>query len=202
MEPSEYSRSSRRERSRAVNLNKWREELVEYTRTHLGLAEDEIRNEVGYAFSIDAPRNEPLVNLVMTGVVLGYLETIEPRLQQGDRISIKGDIIYDIYTRDGHGEHAFEPDWLMKGWEMRGKFENVSVKDYLDEDILRIETPYISDEVVAAYIRRYGPHIVLTDPIKIEPGGREHGIPDCESIFIPLTYRNMTINARPPRDER
>lgn len=188
MESHEGNLFSQFERQPHVDLSQWRENIVDYTDSRLGLAEQELHRYLGSSFSPEA--HETLMNLVMSHVVRGYVDQLEPAVQPGDKIRAKGNFVYDIYTRS---EHELEPGWLEQGSELWGRFQTVSVKDYLDEAILDTATSQITEALVGMHIRRFGAHLVLADPVEVMPDGSRHSIPDCESLFIPLMYRRLNL---------
>jgi hypothetical protein len=142
--------------------------------------------------------HETAMNTVMSQLVRAYVEQIEPVVRPGDRIRVKGNIIYDIYTQS---EHELEPEWLEQGSELWGRFQTITVKDYLDEDSLDVDLNQLTEELVGAHIRHYGAHLVLTDPVKIMPDGSEHDIPNSESLLIPLMYRRLNLTSYLEWDE-
>lgn len=195
MESNENDIFSEFERQPYVDLTEWRRELVAYSDSRLELAEEELRK---YSSNPLSPyTHETIMNRVMSDLVRGYMDQIEPLIQPGDHIRATGDFVYDIYTKS---THDFELDWLEKGSELRGKFQTIVVRDYLDEGILDTNPEDISEALVGAHIRHYGAHIALAEPVKIGPGGSEQSIPDCESILIPLAYRRLNLTGYPSWD--
>lgn len=192
MESNESNSFSEFERQPYVDLTEWRKELVKYSDARLELAEEELHKYVGEYFL--SYTHEAIMNRVMSDLVRAYMDQVEPIMQPGDRISITGDFVYNIYTKSGHD---FELDWLERGSELRGRFQTLVVRDYLDESILDTDPDELTEALVGTYIRHYGAHIVLADPVKVAPDGREQIIPDCESLFIPLMYRRLNLTGYP-----
>jgi hypothetical protein len=195
MESNENDIFSEFERQPYVDLTEWRRELVTYNDARLELAEEELHKYLDN--SVTPYTHEAVMNRVMSDLVRAYMDQIEPLVQPGDRIRATGDFVYDIYTKSGHD---FELDWLEKGSELRGRFQTIVVRDYLDERILDIDPDELTEKLVGTYIRHYGAHIVLAEPIKITPGGGEQSIPDCESVLIPLMYRRLNLTGYPSWD--
>lgn len=195
MESNENDIFSEFERQPHVDLTEWRKELVKYSDARIELAEDELRKYISDSFL--SYTHETIMNRVMSDLLRAYMNQIEPLIQPGDRIRATGDFIYDIYTRS---EHDFELDWLEKGSELRGRFQTIVVRDYLDESILDTDPDQLTEPLVGAHIQHYGAHIVLVDPVKIAPDGSEERIPDCESLFIPLMYRRLNLTGYPSWD--
>lgn len=192
MESNERNLFSRRERRPHVDLAQWQQEAVEYTGTRIGVAEEELADYLAlhYGVTFDVRHHEGLMNIVLTGVLRQHMDTVDPRVKEGDKVSVTGEFVYDLYTRNGHD---MEPRWLTRGFELRGSFQNVSVKDYLDERIFDIDLNQVTDELVAMHVQRFGPHIVLTDPVEVMPDGSEHSLSNCESVFVPLTYHRLAL---------
>ena len=192
MESNENDIFSEFERQPYVDLTEWRKELVNYTEARLELAEEELHKHLGD--SVLPYTHETIMNRVMSDLARAYMDQIEPIIQPGDRIRATGDFVYDIYTQS---EHDFELDWLEKGSELRGRFQTIVVRDYLDESILDLNPDEITEAIVGAHIHHYGAHIVLADPVKIAPDGSEQRIPDCESVLIPLMYHRLNLTGYP-----
>lgn len=195
MESNENDIFSEFERQPYVDLTEWRRELVKYGDARLELAEEELHKYMGDSFL--SYTREAVMNRVMSDLVRGYMDQIEPLIQPGDRIRATGNFVYDIYTQSGHD---FELDWIEKGSELRGRFQTIVVRDYLDESILDADPDELTEAYVGAHIRHYGAHIALTDPVKITPDGSEQTIPDCESVLIPLMYRRLNLTGYPSWD--
>lgn len=176
------------ERQPYVDLTEWRLQLVAYTQAQLNSAEQDLRQHLGN--SLSAATHESALNAALSHRVRALLEHIEPTVRVGDLIHVKGNIIYDIFTASGHD---FEADWLGQGSELRGRFESVAVRDYLDESMLDASVEQLSKDFVATRIRHFGVHLVLADPVEVRPDGSELSIPDCESVFIPLMYRHLNL---------
>lgn len=179
-----------------VDLTGWREQLVEYTEARLAVTEEEIRDHLGDTFS--PKTHENIMNLVMSRLIRAHMEHIEPAVRIGDRLCVKGNIIYDIYTQS---EHNFEAGWLEKGSELQGKFQSVSVREYLDESTLDTSPSQLTEAFVHSHIRHFGAHLLLSDPIEILPDGTVRLIPDCESLVIPLMYRRLKLTGYLAWDE-
>lgn len=188
MDSHERDQFSDFERQPYVDLTEWREQLVEYTEARLAVTEDELRDYLGDTFS--PKTHENIMNLVMSRLVRAHMEHVEPTVRTGDRIHVKGNIVYDIYTRSGHD---YEAGWLEQGSGLRGNFQTVSVREYLDENILDIDPSQITEDFVRTHIRHFGTHLLLSDPVEILPDGTERLIPDCESLVIPLMYHRLNL---------
>ena len=200
MESSEYPHFSQYEYGPMVDLESWRRELIGYTEAHVGFLIDELHRRYGHAIDIDAPHNEHLINRGISRLLERQVGHMVPRLHKGDSVEARGEIIYDIYTKS---DHSFEADWLDKGCVLHGRFDTVAVKDYLDEGLLDADGRSVTEEMVRANMRHFGPHIVLSDPAMTMPDGSGHGIPDCVALFIPLTYHRLDLKVRPTvSDER
>lgn len=195
MDSNERNLFSEFERQPYVDLTEWRRELVKYSDARLGLAEEELHKYLDD--SVTPYTHEAVMNRVMSDLVRAYMDQIEPLVQPGDRIRATGNFVYDIYTKSGHD---FELDWIEKGSELRGKFQTIVVRDYLDESTLDADPDELTEAYVGAHIRHYGAHIVLADPVKIAPDGSEQSIADCESILIPLMYRRLNLTGYPSWD--
>lgn len=195
MDSSERNLFSEFERQPYVDLTEWRRELVAYSDARLGLAEEELRKYTGDQFL--SYTYEAVMNKVMSDLVRAYMDQVEPLIQPGDRMRASGNFVYDVYTKS---THDFELGWLEKGSELRGKFQTIVVRDYLDESILDTSPDELSEALVGAYIRHYGAHIVLAEPVRIGPDGSEQSIPDCESVLIPLVYRRLNLTGYPSWD--
>lgn len=195
MESNESNQFSEFERQPYVDLTEWRKELIKYTEARLGLAEEELHKYLGDSTS--PYTHEAIMNRVMSDLVRAYMDQVEPIMRPGDRISATGDFVYNIYTKSGHD---FELDWLGRGNELRGRLQTIVVRDYLDESILDTDPDELTEALAATYIRHYGAHVVLADPIKIAPDGSEQIIPDCESLFVPLMYRRLNLTGYPSWD--
>lgn len=188
MDSHERNLFSEFERQPYVDLTEWRLQLVAYTDAQLGSAEQELRQHLGD--SLSAATHESVLNAALSHRLRALLEQIEPTVRVGDLIHVKGNIVYDIFTASGHD---FEADWLGQGSELHGRFESVAVRDYLDESILDASVDQLSEDFVATRIRRFGAHLVLADPVEVRPDGTVQFIPDCESLFIPLMYRRLSL---------
>lgn len=176
------------ERQPYVDLTEWREQLVEYSEALLGLAEEELHRYASGPLS--HLNHETIMNKVLSSVARACVDRIEPVVQPGDRMRVKGNILYDIYTRS---EHDFELEQLEAGSELRGTFQTVVVRDYVDENIFDIDIDRMTQAHIAAHIRHYGTHLVLADPLEVKADGSVYTIPDCESVLIPLMYRRLNL---------
>lgn len=196
MDSHERNLFSQFERQPYVDLTEWRLQLVAYTDTQRDSAEHELRQHLGNSLSL--ADHESVLNAALSHRLRAFLGHIEPTISVGDSIHVKGNIIYDIFTASGHD---FEAEWLGQGSELRGRFESVAVRDYLDESMIDASLEQINKDFVTARIRHFGAHLVLADPVEIRPDGSEHTIPDCESLFIPLMYRRLNLTGYLTWDE-
>lgn len=185
------------EQSMETDLGSWRTALLEFFESHLPLIIQSISHVRGVPVDLTVPEDVKLVGATMREFILDRWKEIPGAPMEEDIINISGRGIYQVYQ----GE-SFDIELTNPTTRVSGAFTGFDLQPYMDSsyidviDKLEIAEGEEPDEnLVRAYLKSFGLHLVLTNAIVTGEGYLEPDHVGDKLVYVPLHYPEMVLTA-------
>jgi len=180
------------ERQLYRNANDWKEAMVTTADALLPLAVETFEEDNGRKVDLASKEDSKEIAEMMRTWFLHKWTDFEGHLTEDDLVIVRGEGIFQPYQLDPDGANGrFQVEVSGSDTEIRGVFKGFDVQPYVDKAILDF-CPENKPDLVAAYTRRYGVHIVLEEVLVT--GDKFENYPlDSKYVYIPLHYPDMEL---------